>query len=138
MLDIIPKIERATHQVALCLSRAKALDVSQGEAHILVYLVTHGEQTVGQIHQEFGHRRSTLTSILDRLDERKLVSREVSLEDRRSFVIALTPSGKRLASKVHRLLEGVERQVARQVSERDLAGFAAVIRATAQIAGGTD
>jgi len=135
MLKIIPRIERATHQIALHLSRATALGVSQGEAHILVYLSNHGEQTVAQIHREFGHRRSTLTSILDRLDQRQLITRQVSAADRRSFVIRLTPSGRRLGARVYTRLRSLERRIQQQVSAKDLAGFAAVIQATAKIAG---
>jgi len=33
---------------------------------------------IGTLHREFGHERSTLTSILDRLERRKLIRRELN------------------------------------------------------------
>ena len=135
MLRIIPHIERATHHIALHLDRLPGLNVTQAEAHILVYLANHGSSTVAQIHQEFGHKRSTLTSILDRLDHRKLIVRKVSAADRRSFLVELTPAGSRIAAKLDQYLELVERDLSSRVSESDLKGFMNVIQAVS--AGGT-
>jgi len=129
MLRIIPKIERATHQIALYLSRLPGLNVSQAEAHVLVYLVSHGPSTVAQIHEEFGHRRSTLTSILDRLVSRQLITRTVSEADRRSFLVRLTPAGHRTACKLLDYLELVERDWSHRVSRNDMKGFLTVIEA---------
>ena len=131
MLRILPHIERAAHHIALALDQLPGLGVSQGEAHVLVYLGNHGASTVGRIHRAFGHRRSTLTSILDRLAARALVVRTVSEDDRRSFVVRLTPAGQRIAAKLDRYLEMVERDWAQRVTEADLKGFLNVVRAIA-------
>lgn len=127
-LRLIPDIHRATHRIAVHLARSKA-GVSQGEAHVLAHLVSYGDSTVAQIHQAFAHKRSTLTSILDRLADRRLISRETSPQDRRSFVIALTHSGKRLGAKVYRHLEGIEKRALKRAGRIQLRSFYAILRA---------
>ena len=107
-LKLIPAIHRVTHQIGLFLERAADLRVTQAEAHILAHLAEHGPSTVAELHRALAHKRSTLTSILDRLTARRLVTRKVSAHDRRSFVIALTAEGGRLARRVLASLEALE------------------------------
>ena len=127
-LRLIPDIHRATHRIAVHLARSQA-GVSQGEAHVLAHLIGFGDSTVGEIHRAFAHKRSTLTSILDRLAERGLVSRETSPGDRRSFVIALTKPGRGVATKVYRDLAGVEARILKHAGREQVQGFHAVLKA---------
>lgn len=129
-LRLIPQIHRATHQIGLHI--VSSLGVTQAEAHILQHLASHGDSTVGDLHRAFAHRRSTLTSVLDRLADRGLVVRDASESDRRTFVIRLTAAGKSLAAKVHTELQRIEREVLATVSERDVKGVAFVLDALAR------
>ena len=107
-LLLIPHIHRTTHQIGLYIGRS-GLGVSQGEAHILAHLAEVGDCSIADLHKAFAHKRSTLTSVLDRLSDRNLIRREVSAKDRRSFTVRLTPTGKKLARRVYRLLVELER-----------------------------
>lgn len=128
-LRLIPVLHRATHAVALLLAQSEELDVTQAEAHVLAHLHDHGDASIAQIHREFGHRRSTLTSVLDRLAGRQLVTRAPAADDRRSIVVHLTPKGRRLAERVHAVLDAFEHDVARGVPAGDVAAFARVAAA---------
>lgn len=101
--------------------------MTQPEAHVLDHLVTAGPCTVGALHGAFAHRRSTLTSVLDRLAARTLVERASSPTDRRTFVVTLTPAGRELAQQVHERLRRIERRARTAVSPRDLEGFDRVL-----------
>lgn len=127
-LRLVPGLHRATHRVGLYLQAAD-LGVTQGEAHVLAQLVSDGPSTVAALHAAFGHRRSTLTSILDRLETAGLVRREVHVDDRRSFLVSLTTRGSALARKVHALLAALESAVTARTGESDLRGFLAVVAA---------
>lgn len=107
-LQMIPDVHRATHRIGIEIARCPGVSVNQGEAHILAFLHEAGESTIADLHRALAHKRSTLTSILDRLTERKLITRAVDPQDRRSFRIKLTPSGARAAAKVHARLEALE------------------------------
>ncbi|SRR5258706_5496404 len=117
-LRLIPAVHRATHQIGLSLERARALEVNQAEAHLLAHLAEHGDATIARLHQAFGHKRSTLTSILDRLADRGLVTRETDAADRRSFVVRLTPRGVKRARLVATHLAALERQALAGVPAR--------------------
>ncbi|HEX3466420.1 MAG TPA: MarR family transcriptional regulator [Candidatus Elarobacter sp.] len=109
-LALIPRIHRATHAIALALASDPELGVTQAEAHVLAHLHETGEARISELHARFGHRRSTLTSVLDRLEQRKLVERRTDPDDRRSFIVAPTRSGRTTAAAVHRVLSAIERE----------------------------
>lgn len=82
---------------------------------------------MADLHRGLAHKRSTLTSILDRLVERRLITRKVAELDRRTFLIGLTPKGKKLAQRISHHLSDLERAVVRRVSPGDLEGFKRVV-----------
>jgi len=84
---------------------------------------------VGALHEALAHKRSTLTSILDRLVERGLVTRETGTEDRRTFVVALTRKGKRVAVDTLLHLSALETAVKRKFTGATLDSFVAVLAA---------
>ena len=127
-LRVVPSIHRATHAIAVHVARLKDPVVSQGEAHVLAHLDAAGDATVGAIHRAFGHRRSTLTSILDRLEARRLVVRTSDARDRRTFVIALSPEGRTAARRVTAHLAALEAATLRGCAPRDLQALVRVLR----------
>lgn len=125
-LHLIPRIHRATHRLGLHIS---SLGVTQAEAHVLQHLASSGSCTVGDLHRAFAHRRSTLTSVLDRLAERKLIERHSSEKDRRTFVVTLTPPGRAVAFHVHAELRRLEEEALSELAARDVKSFNAVLDA---------
>src|SRR5579863_3472733 len=136
-LQLIPDVHRATHRIGLEIGRCPGVSLNQGEAHILAHLHAEGESTIAQLHQALEHRRSTLTSILDRLTARKLVTRAVDAKDRRSFRIALTPAGARAAARIHNHLESLEREALAGVPAAQLKAFTAIVTRLAAARGST-
>jgi DNA-binding MarR family transcriptional regulator len=114
-LRLIPAIHRVTHGIALFLHRERSFRVTQAEAHILAHLAGAGATTVNDLWRAFGHKRSTLTSILDRLAARGLITRAPGTDDRRTVVVALTRTGAALATKVAARLAELEAQLLRQL-----------------------
>jgi DNA-binding MarR family transcriptional regulator len=128
-LRLIPPIHRATHRIGLYLADLRDDGLSQGEAHILALLATSGPSTIAGLHRGLAHKRSTLTSILDRLTTRGFVTRDVGASDRRTFVITPTAKGATVARRVHRHLAALEAAVVRSVSADELRGFEKVLLA---------
>ena len=122
-LSIIPALHRATHAVAISLEKAPKLGLSQAEAHILSQLLSEGDSTISALHSAFGHKRSTLTAILDRLEARKLVSRAADPEDRRAVLVHLTAHGKRSAGRALERLEALEHRALRSLTAAERAAL---------------
>jgi len=112
-LRLIPEIHRATHRIGIYLD---SLGITQGEGHILSHLAASGEATIAELHRALAHRRSTLTSILDRLAVRHFITRESDPRDRRSFIVRLSAKGKAVATRVHRELARIEDSARKGVS----------------------
>jgi DNA-binding MarR family transcriptional regulator len=133
-MGMIAELERAVHLIAAHIERAAAdLGVTQAEAHVLAQLHRHGPQTVGELQRGFGHKRSTLTNVLDRLDLRGLIERRLNPHDRRSFIVASTREGTRAARHVTLVLDSLEKKVAKEVTRRDLEGVHAVAAALSRL-----
>src|SRR5258708_29652582 len=114
-LRFVPPIHAATPRIGLCLAGRGKGNLSQGEAHILALLATAAPATIAELHRGLAHKRSTLTSILDRLAERGLITREVGEKDRRTFVITPTAKGGQMAGRVHPHLIDLEEAIGRRV-----------------------
>ena len=126
-LRLVPPIHRATHRIGLYLADLRGHGLSQGEAHILAHLATLAPATIADLHAGLAHKRSTLTSILDRLAGRGLITREVGVDDRRTFVVDLTAKGRKVAVQVHEHLAALEDAVAHRVTKEEVQAFLKVI-----------
>jgi DNA-binding MarR family transcriptional regulator len=131
-LRLVHPVHRATHRIGLYLDDLRERGLTQAEAHILALLAHSHRANVAELHRGLAHKRSTLTSILDRLAARGLITRAVGETDRRTFVVKLTARGRRLAQRVQRHLFALERAVIRRVRAVDMKGFNNVVAALEQ------
>lgn len=84
---------------------------------------------MSQLSKIFGHKPSTLTSILDRLEGRGLLERRPNPDDRRSVLVSTTKRGTEAATELRVMLEEMEEEIYEQINARDFAGFQAVMKA---------
>jgi len=124
--------QRAVHALGLHLeARLSSLGLSQAEIHVLALLASGEPLTIGQLHEGLGHRRSTLTGILDRLEAAALVQRRANPADRRSSVVVLTARGRAAAQRVVAALKEIDGLIAGAVTAQERRGFVAVADALA-------
>ena len=126
-LVLVHPVQRATHRIGLYLDKLGVPRLTQGEAHILALLADSSPATIAELHRGLAHKRSTLTSILDRLAKRGLITRKVGQSDRRTFVVGLTPKGRKLARQVRQHLAKLEARVHRLVTTAEIDIFARVL-----------
>jgi DNA-binding MarR family transcriptional regulator len=127
-LRLLSPIHRASRQVSTYLERrCEEHAVSPPEGHLLTYLSSYSPTPVGDLGRIFGLKGSTLTSMLDRLEERELLTRTANPDDRRSVLLELTPGGERIAAALRKDIEALETEVLRRLPARDLAGFQSVL-----------
>ncbi len=130
MLTFLSPIHKASRQVAVYFEgQMEDLDVSPLEGHVLSYLRSYAPCPISELGRVFGLKGSTLTSMLDRLEDREIIGREINPDDRRSFVIKLTREGRRLADRIQKIVEELEQLLGRVVGANDVKGFKAVMAA---------
>src|SRR6185295_5127142 len=97
-LQFLSPIHKATRQITLHLQEeVEACGVSAKGGHRMTYLAGYAPCPVGELSRVFGMGKSTLTGLLDRLVEAGFVTRTLNPDDRRSFIVDITPSGRRTA-----------------------------------------
>jgi len=130
---IIAALQQATHVTLHVLAvRLAHLELAPSEQNVLAVLADGGRRTVGDVAAATGTRPTTLTSVLDRLERRRLVRRQLDPADRRSFLITLTPPGRQAARSVRAAITDLERAALAALMPAQLAGFRAVTRALGQ------
>ncbi len=114
-LNRVRRVYRAARDVMAVVDEAAAASgLTAAELEVLAALVERAPCSVGAVADDTGHKPSTLTSVLDRLAARGFVLRALSPDDRRSFVVTLTPAGRRTAAALERRLAAVGRVLGRQ------------------------
>jgi MarR family transcriptional regulator, organic hydroperoxide resistance regulator len=123
-------LHRATHATLHALiARLADLDLPAADINALANLANGTGRTVGALATATATRPSTLTSLLDRLTRRGYIVRETDPDDRRSFVVRLTPDGQAAAVRAAEAIAELERQALATVTPQQRAGFHAVIDA---------
>lgn len=127
--SIVPALERATHLAGQWIERSfAALGLTQAEAHALAYLAGHSSCSINDLHHSFGHKRSTLTSLLDRLEACGWVRRGPHPTSRRMVMIHLTDAGSQVADQVHSTLRALEDRILARAGSGDVGAFLRVIQ----------
>ena len=123
-------LHRTTHHTLHVLSTALAdLNLGAAEINALANLGGGGTVNVRQLSEKTGTRTSTLTGLLDRLENRGYLTRELDPADRRSFRLPLTEAGQAVAARVLGTVAELERDALARLSATQLAGYHAVITA---------
>lgn len=133
-LDFLSPLHKASRQISVYLeAHTREMGVSPVEGHLLTYLGSYTPAPIGELVRVFGIKQSTLTSMLDRLEEAGLVRREINRDDRRSFLIHISDAGQELAERLNRFLEALEDEIRQRVGARDVKGFHAVMGAVEEL-----
>ena len=126
-------LQRATHHTLHALSATLAdLNLSAAEINALANLGEGGTLSVRQLSERTGTRASTLTGLLDRLENRGYLVRELDPSDRRSFRLPLTGLGQEVAARALAAIANLEREALSRLDATQLAGYHAVITALQQ------
>jgi len=78
------------------------LELTREQLRIMFLLSFKGRSSPGEVAASFGVPRANVTSIIDRLVGKGLISRQENPDDRRSCILSLTEAGK---SQMERLRE---------------------------------
>jgi DNA-binding MarR family transcriptional regulator len=123
-------LQRTTHCTLHALGSALAdLNLGAAEINVLANLADRGALNVRELSAETGTRASTLTGVIDRLEGRGYLTRELDATDRRSFRLPLTGLGQAVAARVHAAVTDIERDALAGLSASQIAGFHAVVAA---------
>jgi DNA-binding MarR family transcriptional regulator len=124
------ELQRTTHHTLHALGRELAdLKLTAAEINVLANLAGRGALNVRELSEQTGTRATTLTGVLDRLENRGYLIRELDATDRRSFRLPLTEAGQAVAGRVRAAVTALEGEALSGLSADQVAGFHAVVAA---------
>lgn len=97
--------------------RLAEYDVTPVQYGILACLWLQDGQAPSQIAAALNLDGSTITGILDRLENKELLKRLPDPQDRRALRVVLTEDGKELQSKLNKVVEESDRYVMEQLDD---------------------
>ena len=89
------------------------------ELDLVALLTAGGPTSVKSLVADLGLPRSTMTAIVDRLQERGLVDRRPNPEDRRSVVLEATPAAIDALRKYHEGMAGLVEHIKRVLPDEE-------------------
>lgn len=96
------------------------LTPGQGQARILAYLSSHSSVTQKEIADRCMLDVTTMSRVLNKLEEMGLISRQRDPGCRRAYQIGLTEAGRQKAKEVNRGFERLEEMLCRELSEEEI------------------
>ena len=100
-LAVLRELAQAYHAFsAYSATHVRQLGLTPAQFDVIATLGNTQGMPLTQLAQKTLITKGTLTGIIDRLDEKGLVRREVPVGDRRSFRAVLTPEGEVIFSRV--------------------------------------
>jgi len=90
------------------------------ELYAFLYIALFGPKKMKEIAEFLSTTKSNVTNVVDSLEEKGLVMREMDPDDRRTFRVILTEKGERTYGKILQNFDGLVRSVLEKFSEEDL------------------
>jgi MarR family transcriptional regulator, organic hydroperoxide resistance regulator len=127
---VIAALQQATHATLRDIAaRLAGSGLTSSEQNVLAALADGRVRSVGELAEATGTKPSTLTSVLDRLEHKRLLERDVDYSDRRLVLISLTQAGRDTAAAVLAAITALEESALGGLGRQQLAGFFAVASA---------
>ena len=100
---------------------------------VVLQILDEKSISMKEISQRTGLALSTLTNIIDKMEEKKLVRRRHSSRDRRMVKIELAVAGRRLKTRFNKLIELMSTNFIEILSESDRANFVSALEKITQV-----
>ncbi|MEO8028087.1 MAG: MarR family transcriptional regulator [Bryobacteraceae bacterium] len=128
-LQFIPDLHRISSRLAASVASGPTGELPIADLLTLSILCDNEKFTVAGLQEQLGFAPSTVSSILNRLERRKLIERQSSVKDRRTFHVSLTQDGVAAARGAREFLESLEDRLTSQLSYAHVIAFSEVVEA---------
>src|SRR5215510_4342200 len=127
---VLSPIHQANRQASLHIDTLLAdLSVTAQEGQLLAFVSARNSVTVTAIVRLLGVPKSTVTSLLQRLEASGLTRRGDNPDDARSWLVFPTKKGQQLGAVARERVLDLERRIQGRLSEADLRALARIVDA---------
>ena len=120
LLDLLNKLLGSTFRQILW-RRALELELTYSQSQVLFYVEQKPGCHMGDVARAFGISLAAVTQVVDRLEQKRFLSRGDDPEDRRVYILTPTREGKDLVAELRALQREGLRPVLARISARNRA-----------------
>ena len=125
---LIRRLHQVSGQVFLREVQAAGYDLTPVQFAALDALRSHPKIDQGQLSALIAYDRATIGGVVDRLEQKGLVRREISPRDRRAREVSLTPEGLRVYTEMLPVVRRLQAGILAPLDETERAQFMALAR----------
>jgi DNA-binding MarR family transcriptional regulator len=130
LFRVLSPIHQANRQAGLHIDTLLAnLSVTAQEGQVVAFASARDGVPVTAIVRLLGVSKSTVTSLLKRLETAGLMDRGGNPDDARSWLVSTTPKGRRVGAAARERVLALERRIQARVTEADLRALARIVDA---------
>ena len=118
LLELLNTLLGSTFRQILWRNAAE-LELTYAQAQVLFYIAQHPGCHMGQVAKTFNVTLSAITQIVDRLVQKRFLTRVSNPTDRRVSILELTTEGQALVQELEKLQVEVLEPVLQRLSARD-------------------
>jgi len=123
---VMMKAHRSLQRVAI--RSIESVEGGLSDFAVLEMLLHKGPQPVNEIGRRIELTSGAITTAVDRLETRGLVTREAHATDRRARIVRLTPAGKQQAARIFAVHKAVMDRAASGLSKTERATIIALLK----------
>ena len=107
--------------------RLAQIDLNLNQASLLAFINDFGERSQTELAEMVGIGRASIGSMIDRLEERGLVTRNPHPNDRRVWLVGITSDGTELVEKFYEIDAGFQREIRHDISREERQHLASLL-----------
>ena len=116
--DLIGKIHRCMRRFFE--SQMKTYDITPPQFEVLLTLWTEDGLVLSELGRRLSRDGPTITGIIDRMENKKLVKRKRSMRDRRVIQVYLTPKAWEVQDNLMKMQQEAGKDITENFSENDI------------------
>lgn len=125
---LIRRLHQQSTQTFQTQTQAAGLDLTAVQFAALDAIAQQPGIDQASLAATIGFDRATIGGVIDRLEGKGLVQRQVGEQDRRARLLRLTPAGKRLLAACRPVVEALQADILAPLSRAERAAFLALAR----------
>jgi DNA-binding MarR family transcriptional regulator len=123
---LIRRLHQQSTQIFQAQAQAAGFDLTSVQFAALDAIAQQRGIDQATLAATIGFDRATIGGVIDRLENKGLVQREVSEQDRRARLLCLTPDGEQLLAASRPVVEALQAQILAPLSTQERATFLAL------------
>lgn len=126
---LISQVKQLQGRIFEKLLKENDIDAFNGaQGRILYVLWQQGQMNISEISKRTSLAKTSLTSMLDRMESSGLIQRVPDMENRRQITIVLTPEARKLSESYERISEEMNQIFYGGFSKAEIEGFEAALQ----------